>query len=146
MTNARHLAAIDLLRERDFPAQRGSSGGVTSGPGYHLAELSTSEDFWEDGDGTRRTTVGDQYEAECESLALLLSTRWGEAQVFSLWSVMVRGMEGETIPEPWDEMSNSVPYVHVWRAEGRWIAIGVSQWDRELPFQLLAAITDVDPP
>ncbi|WHM39883.1 hypothetical protein [Streptomyces sp. BPTC-684] len=49
MTTARHLEVIDLPRVRDFPAERGRSGATTSGPGYRLVELSTSEDFWEVG-------------------------------------------------------------------------------------------------
>ncbi|OAR27247.1 hypothetical protein A8W25_03010 [Streptomyces sp. ERV7] len=145
MTTARHLDVIDLLRVRDFPAERGRSGAITSGPGYHLVELSTSEDFWDD-DGSRRVEVQEQYEAECEALAALLSARWGAAQMFSLWSVLTRGMEGEEIAEPWDELSNSVPYLHLWRADGRWVAVGVSQWDTELEFQLMAVVTEVDPP
>ncbi|MFG3499001.1 hypothetical protein [Streptomyces sp. NPDC047928] len=145
MTTARHLATIEVLRSRPFPAQRGRSDVGDSGPGYHVAELSTSEDFWED-DGTRRELVEDQYEAERDALALLLTGRWGEPQVFSLWSLLRRGLDGEDIPEPWGSLSNSVPDVHLWRAEDRWIAVGVSQWDKELPFQLLAAVTTTDPP
>lgn len=145
MTTARHLATIDLLRSRPFPGQRGRSDAGDSGPGYHVAELSTSEDFWED-DGTRRELVEEQYEAERDALAVVLGARWGEPHIFSLWSLQERGMEGEEIPEPWSVLAASVPDVHLWRAEERWIALGVSQWDKELPFQLLAVVTEVDPP
>lgn len=145
MTTARHLEVIDLLRVRDFPAERGRSGAITSGPGYHLVELRTSEDFWDD-DGSRRVEVQEQYEAECEALSGLLSRRWGEAQMFSLWSVLTRSMEGEEIAAPWDELSSCVPYLHIWQADGRWVAVGVSQWDTELEFQLMAVVTEVDPP
>ncbi|GAA3368686.1 hypothetical protein GCM10020367_08030 [Streptomyces sannanensis] len=135
MATAAYLATIARLRARPFPAGRG----------YHLAELSTSEDFWED-DGTRRREAEEQYEAECEALAAALAERWGEPQMFSLWSVFVRGMEGEEIPEPWAGLSNSVPHLYLWRVGPHWIALGVSQWDKELPFQLLAAITETNPP
>ncbi|MFD9790096.1 hypothetical protein ACFWXK_04005 [Streptomyces sp. NPDC059070] len=145
MTTARHLEVIDLLRARDFPAECGRSGATTSGPGYHLAELSRSEDFWDD-DGSRRLEVEAQYEAECEALAERLNDRWGAAQMFHLWSVLTRSMEGEEIAEPWVELSSSVSYLHLWRVDGRWIAIGVSQWDRELEFQLIAVVTEIDPP
>ncbi|WP_455359542.1 hypothetical protein [Streptomyces sp. SYSU K21746] len=145
MTTAPHLATIDLLRTREFPSTRGRSDVGSSGPGYHLAELSTSEEFWED-DGTGRAAAEDQYAAECAALAQVLSVRWGEPQVFSLWSLLVRGTEGEQIPEPWDQLSGTVAHVHLWRVEERWLALGVAQWDRELPFQLIAAITAVDPP
>ncbi|MGW1883841.1 hypothetical protein [Streptomyces sp. NPDC001970] len=145
MTLARHLATIDLLRARPFPAEPGRSDVGPSGPGFHMAELSTSEDFWED--GSRRELVEEQYEAEREALALLLSERWGEAQVFSLASVFAGSFDGgEEIPEPWGTLSNSVPDVHLWRVDGRWVVLGLSQWDTELPFQLLAVVTDTDPP
>ncbi|WP_314173668.1 hypothetical protein [Streptomyces winkii] len=142
---ARHLATIELLRARAFPARHGRQDGVVSGPGYHFAELSTSEEFWED-DGTGRLAAEEQYEAECGALSALLTRRWGEPQRFSLNSALIRSTEGEEIPEPWQGMSAGIPYVELWRAEGRWIAVGVSQQDRELPFQLIAAVTVNDPP
>ncbi|MEU9980751.1 hypothetical protein [Streptomyces sp. NPDC050856] len=145
MTTARHLATVDALRSRPFPAQRGRSDVGDSGPGHHIAELATSEDFWED-DGTRRELTGDQFEAEREALAAVLSGRWGRPQVFSLWSLLERGLAGEPLPEPWGTLSGSVPDVHLWRVDGRWLALGVSQWDKELPFQLLAVVTETDPP
>ncbi|QGV81793.1 hypothetical protein [Streptomyces ficellus] len=145
MTTARHLATIDRLRTLPFPARSGDPEAGRGGADYHLAELATSEDFWED-DGTRREAVEEQYEAERDALAALLTTRWGEPQVFSLWSLFERCANGEEVPEPWRTLSQSVPDVHLWRVDEHWIALGVSQWDGELPFQLLAAVTPTDPP
>ncbi|MFF0433460.1 hypothetical protein ACFYU9_14685 [Streptomyces sp. NPDC004327] len=145
MDRAQHLAVIDELVGRAFPARAERSGHLSSGPGYHLAALATSEEFWED-DGTRRPAVEEQYEAERDALSALLGARWGPPQVFSLWSVARRSMSGEHISEPWDDLSNHIPDLHLWRAGERWVALGVSQWDKELPFQLLAAVTTVDPP
>jgi hypothetical protein len=145
---ARHLETIDLLRARGFPAQRARSAFVVSGPGFHIAELATSEEFWED-DGSGRLAAVEQYEAEHRALSLLLSERWGEPQVFSLWSTLVRSVEGQAGEEneqPWLELSTGVPCLDLWRVEERWIALGVSQQDAELPFQLLAAVTVNDPP
>ncbi|WP_055602272.1 hypothetical protein [Streptomyces aureus] len=135
MTTADHLAAIDLLRARGFD----------DGTDHHLAELATSEDFWED-DGTRRPIVEDQYEAERDGLGALLTARWGEPRKLDLGPVLERSMEGESIPEPWSTLSCHTPNLRLWRADGRWIGLGVSQWDKELPFQLLAVLTTVDPP
>ncbi|MFE0651477.1 hypothetical protein ACFVZH_23095 [Streptomyces sp. NPDC059534] len=134
-TTARHLATIDLLRARSFDGSRG----------FHLAELATSEEFWED-DGTRREAVGDQYEAEREGLAVLLAARWGPPRRLPLGPVLERSMEGESIPEPWSTLSGHTPDLYLWEADGAWIGLGVSQWDKELPFQLLAVVTTVDPP
>ncbi len=122
---------------------------MVSGPGYHIAELATSEEFWED-DGTGRLAALEQYEAECGALSVVLSARWGEPQVFSLWSTLVRSTRGgggvqEESWQPWAELSAGVPCLDLWRAGERWIALGVSQHDAELPFQLVAAVTVNDP-
>ncbi|MFD4630992.1 hypothetical protein ACFVYR_08645 [Streptomyces sp. NPDC058284] len=149
MSTAQHLAAIDLLRSREFPAEHGRSRCGSEGPGYHIAELLTSEAFWED-DGTLREATEEQYEAERDGLSVLLADRWGPPQRFSLASLFERALDpgrtGEEIPEPWARLSSSVPDLHLWHADGRWIALGVAQWDRELPFQLLAVVTEIDPP
>ncbi|MFD7232519.1 hypothetical protein [Streptomyces sp. NPDC059881] len=145
MTIARHLATIDLLRSRPFPSESVRSDVGMSAPGYHTAELSTSEEFWED--RSDMEIVGEQYEAEREALAVLLGQRWGQPQVFSMGSVLARSVEGEErIPEPWDMLSASVPDVHVWRVDDQWVVLGVSKWDTELPYQLLAVVTEIDPP
>jgi hypothetical protein len=62
--------------------------------------------------------------------------------------VLDRTVRGEDLAEPWASLSGHVPDVHLWRSDetGRWIALGVSQWGDELPFQLLAVVTDTGPP
>ncbi|MFI6693763.1 hypothetical protein ACIBLA_18790 [Streptomyces sp. NPDC050433] len=145
MSTAQHLATIDLLCARPFPAERIGSEAGTSGPGYHLAELASGEGFWAD-DGTRRVTEAEQYEAECAALASLLAARWGEAELVSLWSTRVRAGEGEEIPEPWRELSDGVGHAHLWRTGSRWVAVGVSWQGDDQPFQLLVAVTEIDPP
>ncbi|TPQ18460.1 hypothetical protein [Streptomyces sporangiiformans] len=147
MSIARHLATIDLLCTRDFPAEHGRSDVGTEGPGYYIAELQTSADFWED-DGTEREETETQYELDRDGLSERLTERWGAPQVFSLWSVFNRSMDGEDIPEPWAVLSSHVPVVHLWKEDGRgrYVGLGVSQWDKELPFQLVAVVTEMDPP
>ncbi|GGN52207.1 hypothetical protein GCM10011579_008980 [Streptomyces albiflavescens] len=147
MTSALHLATIVRLCSEAFPTEHGRSDVGTAGPGYHIAELATSEDFWED-DGTAREETEEQYEADRDGLSALLTRRWGCPRVFSLSSIFDRSMDGEDIPEPWGILSSHVPDVHLWDAVGhdRWVVLGVSQWDKELPFQLLAVVTEIDPP
>ncbi|MBW5420471.1 hypothetical protein GKQ77_02660 [Streptomyces sp. BG9H] len=155
MSTAQHLAVIDLLRSREFPAEHGRSECGSEGPGYHIAELLTSDTFWED-DGTLWHLTEEQYEAERDGLTVLLTERWGPPQRFSLASLFERTMdaalgegdeeEAEEIPEPWAQLSASVPDLHLWHVDGRWIALGVAQWDKGLPFQLLALVTAIDPP
>lgn len=146
MNIARCLATIDQLCSREFPGQQGRTGVGESGPGHHIAELETSEDFWED--RSRSGEVAEQYEADRDALTERLRDRWGDPQVFSLFGTLARSMEGEEIPEVWDVLSQHVPDVHLWRHpdNGRWIALGISQPDPEWPFQLIALVTEVDPP
>lgn len=147
MTIARHLATIDRLCSETFPTEYGRSDVGTAGPGYHLAELVTSGDFW-DTDGATREETEEQFEAERDGLSELLTRRWGPPQRVGLASVLERSTSGEDIPEPWGDLSSHVPDLHLWRPEGveRWVALGIGQWDRELPFQLLALVTVTDPP
>ncbi|MFC9394897.1 hypothetical protein ACFTWS_17300 [Streptomyces sp. NPDC057027] len=146
MTMAQHLATIDFLRTRAFPARPERSGRVDSSPGFHIGTLATSEDFWEDDEGTRSVLVHEQYEAEQDGLVAVLTVRWGPPRVLSLWYVLERLIDDEEMPEPWADLSCHTPDLRLWRVDGRWIGLGVSQHDKELPYELLAVITEVDPP
>ncbi|MFF7975036.1 hypothetical protein [Streptomyces sp. NPDC007905] len=141
------LTRIDLLCAREFPAAHGRSEHGESGPGYHIAVLQTSGDFWED-DGTEWEETAAQYEADLDGLAERLTERWGPPQRFSLRSVFARAADGEDVEEPWAGLSEHVPDVHLWEAagSGRWVALGLSHWDKELPLQLLGVVTETDPP
>ncbi|MGW3951650.1 hypothetical protein ACWEKM_12065 [Streptomyces sp. NPDC004752] len=147
MDITRHLTLIDLLRTRGFPVEHGRTEHGESGPGYHIAELQTSAEFWEDG-GAEREETETQYEADRAGLGARLTERWGPPEHISLYSVLERSTEGEDIEEPWAGLSGHVSDLDLWHPPGadRWIALGVSQWDRELPFQLLAVVTNLDPP
>lgn len=145
MDIANCLAVIDQLCAREFPAEHGRTDVGTGGPGYLTAALETSGDFHED-DGTEREETEAQFEADRDALGERLAERWGPADAFGLAGVFLRTLAGEEIPEPWGTLASHVPDVQVWRAEDRWIALGVSQWDGELPFRLLAVVTSTDPP
>ncbi|MFD3659089.1 hypothetical protein ACFWVF_00575 [Streptomyces sp. NPDC058659] len=138
MTMARHLATIDEFRAR-------LTGGSGGGPDFHLVELATSEDFRDD-DGTRREPAEEQYEAERDGLAALLTVRWGPPTELDLWPVLERSLAGESLPEPWSTVCAHTPELRLWRDGRRWIGLGISQWDKELPLQLIALVTTADPP
>jgi hypothetical protein len=146
MNIAQCLATIDLLCTLDFPRVPGRTDFGSAGPGHHIAELETSGDFHED-DGTEREETEAQFELDRDGLAERLTERWGAPRTFSLYSVFERSTLGEEPAEPWASLSAHVPDLHLWKSTdtGRWVALGVSQWDTELPFQLLAVVTDVDP-
>ncbi|MHB9863254.1 hypothetical protein [Streptomyces sp. YIM S03343] len=146
MDIAKQLATIDLLCGRHFPAEPGRTETGRGGPGYLIAELTTSGDFREDG-GSAREEAEAQFEAERDGLSERLAARWGPPHVISLYSAFERTTLSEGVDEPWASLSAHVRDVHVWHLTGtdRWIALGISQWDRELPFQLLAVITETAP-
>ncbi|MFI9804090.1 hypothetical protein ACIHEJ_06910 [Streptomyces sp. NPDC052301] len=147
MDIAKCLTVVDLLCAREFPTAHGWTDHGESGPGYHMAALQTSGDFWE-GDGTEWEETAAQYEADRDGLTERLTERWGPPQRFSLRSVLARTMEGEETAEPWAGLSEHVPDVHLWQAPAsdRWVALGVSHGYKELPFRLLGIVTEIDPP
>ncbi|MFC9947769.1 hypothetical protein [Streptomyces pratensis] len=145
MTTAHHLRLIDGMRIKDFPTARVPSGSGVSGPGYHTALL-LSEDGHEEGDGADQLERRVQCLAEHDALLTLLTLRWGEPQVVSLWSAQERMTAGEAIAEPWAEPVAGCDYLQLWRAEGRWIAVVLYQEDDGPACELGVLVTVVDPP
>ncbi|MEU1215342.1 hypothetical protein ACFYSH_27735 [Streptomyces sp. NPDC005791] len=145
MTTAHHLRLIDGMRTRDFPPERVPSGSGISGPGYHTALL-IGEDCHEDGDGADRVERRVQCLAAHEALLTLLTLRRGEPQVVSLWSAQERMAAGEVIAEPWAEPVASCEYLHIWRTEGRWVAVVLYQDPHGAGCELGVLVTVVDPP
>lgn len=138
MDLATQLSEVDRLRALDFPARRVRSATVDSGPGFHLAQLAVSEDFHED--AGRRQEVADDFEAACQALIERLADRWGEPEPLDLYPYLVRREEGSAVPPPLEELCGFVSEVYGWRVAERWIALGIGQGDRELPYQLVLAI------
>ncbi|MGW1375530.1 hypothetical protein ACWD6P_14815 [Streptomyces sp. NPDC002446] len=139
MTLDEQLTTIDALRLRAFPAQRTRLGRVESGPGFHIAGLRVSEDFW-DADLTEVAEAEEEFEAGLTALVRALSLRWGEPESLDLAAHLERTASGLPVPPPLDTLCGFVPRMHGWRVQGRWIGVGVGQGDRELPFQLLVAV------
>ncbi|MCO8303770.1 hypothetical protein AB0B92_09045 [Streptomyces hygroscopicus] len=138
-STADHVTSIDRLRARDFPRQRAVDGRVASGPGFHVADLRVSEDFW-DADPARVEEVLEEFEAEQGALVQALTLRWGAPAVLDLTDSLERSAMGEPVPPPLDALCGYVPELHIWHVDGRWVGLGVGQGGRELPFQLLVAI------
>jgi hypothetical protein len=141
MDLAAQLAEVDRLRALEFPAQRVTSTAVESGPGYHLADLAVSPDLHDEDPG-RWEAVADDFEAACQALIELLAQRWGEPRPLDLYPYLIRMEEGGRVPPPLDLLCGYVSEVYGWTVDGRWIALGVGQGDRELPFQLVLAVGD----
>ncbi|WP_328497777.1 hypothetical protein OHS59_37540 [Streptomyces sp. NBC_00414] len=148
MTTERHLATIDELCVRDFPAAHGWSDVGAGGPGYHLVVLETTRGFGT-GDRSGREEIADQFAAYREGVSQRLGERWGEAEPKSLAGVFLRSENpDERIPKPWAYLSAYVGHVDLWEADGtgRWVAVGVSEPTEGQEFQLFALVTEVAPP
>lgn len=143
MSIARHIALVDELCFRPFPAEHGPSDVGTSGPGYHVAVLESAAD---DDPGTRAVTI-DQFEKDRDAVYELLASRWGDTDPCNLQTVRLRA-EREEIPRPWAELSVCAGVAYLWQVEGtgRWVAVAVADRDPADGVGLLAVITETDPP
>ncbi|MFD3439755.1 hypothetical protein ACFWU3_19860 [Streptomyces sp. NPDC058685] len=148
MTTARHLETIDLLRARTFATEPGPSDVGSEGPGFHIAVLvgyvDPGDPFAVAGPDADLPAEAEQRRAEHGALLDALDHRWGDSSLFDLTGTQLRAArtapEEEDIPEPWLRLSATVLWLHLWRVDGRWIGVGLSE------FQLLAVVTANDPP
>ncbi|WP_431040697.1 hypothetical protein ACQUSR_01530 [Streptomyces sp. P1-3] len=140
---AGHLAAIEELRARAFPARCERRGWADSGPGYHIAALRVSEHFW-DADPSRVREVDEEFDAELRLLIGALAREWGAPDVLDLTECLERSGLGEPVPPPLDTLCGYVAEVHTWIVDGRWVAVGSGRAGRELPIHLVAAIGEPD--
>jgi hypothetical protein len=149
MSIARHVAVVERLCGSDLSqegvgADRDAAAG-RCGPGWRVAELLSGGAY--DGDPGRAAEAAEDCEHEREALAGRLTARWGEPQRIGLWGALIRaGEAGEEIPEPWGRLCEELTEVHLWWAEDRWLALGVSRQIGEPPHALLAVVTTQDPP
>ncbi|MBO8185114.1 hypothetical protein [Streptomyces spirodelae] len=143
------LSTIDSLCTLPFPEQEGKSGkdGRWSGPGYHMAVLRESQDFWDDRSEEVVEAAERELEADLAVLAATLTDRWGSPQVVDLWPYLGFDTEAthdpdSVTPEPLLFLSGVAGDMRMWRLpdSGRWIALTIGQADPEWPFQLLAAV------
>lgn len=142
MSSARHLHAIDLLCSRDLRAEH-TTPPARDGA-FHVTELRRT-DFDTTDPGEYDATY-ETYEAELVALHAPLAGRWGEPDTYPLLGVQLRGGEGESIPEPWHQLSWATTSVDLWHTGDRWLALGVTDLERPRLLRLLALTTDVDPP
>ncbi|MFE2048082.1 hypothetical protein [Streptomyces sp. NPDC059459] len=146
MDIARHIALVDELCFRPFPAEHGPSDGGTAGPGHFTAVLESSHGL-PDGDPAERAVTVEQFEKDRDALYERLSLRWGETDPWNLLTVLLRS-EREEIPEPWAELSARARVAHLWEVEGtgRWVAVAVADLDEADEVRLLAVVTQEAPP
>ncbi|MEV5439841.1 hypothetical protein AB0K80_28120 [Streptomyces sp. NPDC052682] len=143
MNIAQHIALIDELCFRPFPAEHGPSDVGEAGPGYHLAVLERARDD----DPAERPVTVDQYEKTRDAVYEFLASRWGDTDPYNLQTVLLRTAH-EEIPEPWASLSARARVACLWEVTGtgRWVAVAVADRDGGDAVQLLALVTQTDPP
>ncbi|MEV0978997.1 hypothetical protein [Streptomyces sp. NPDC049915] len=148
MDSAQHLAVIDRLRCRVFPGQRGRTDVGAAGPGYFIAELMTSHGLRE-GDPAERAPTAADFHALKDRVARELDRRDGAHPLpLGMQGLRVRAARGEEIPEPWATVSVRVDELDLWDPDetGRWVALAVADRDAHDEIQLIAVVTEIDPP
>ncbi|WP_399882429.1 hypothetical protein ACGH7X_06255 [Streptomyces sp. BBFR51] len=146
MDIAQHIALIDELCFRPFPAEHGPSDEGTAAPGHFTAVLESSHGL-RGRDPVERAVTVEQYEKVRDALYERFAPRWGESAPWNLQTVLLR-TEREEIPEPWAALSARARVACLWEAEGtgRWVAVAVADRDETDEVQLLAVVTQEAPP
>ncbi|QKV99221.1 hypothetical protein [Streptomyces sp. NA02536] len=145
MNIARHIALIDELCFRPFPAEHGPSDVGFGGPGHHVAVLETGD--VPAGDPARRAVTVDQFEKGRDAVYEVLASRWGDVDPWNLQTVLLR-TEREEIPGPWAWLAVRSGVAWLWevRGTGRWLAVAVADRDPADAVRLLALVTETAPP
>jgi hypothetical protein len=139
---ADQLAAVVGLLTLPFPETESRDDSRHSGPGHHVLVVRASRDFWDDPEIEVVHAAHREIEADFRALVDALTVRWGHPEIVDLWSYQKAVGHGRPLPKPIDELCMSTGSLHVWQhpEAGRWIALTIGQDDKELPFELLAAV------
>ncbi|QTE02662.1 hypothetical protein [Streptomyces cyanogenus] len=141
------LSVIDALIALPFPERESKSKTHHGwgGPGYHIAVLRESRDFWDVPDPEAMTAAEEELEADLTVLVTVLAGRWGRPTVVDLWPCP--GLDDPEhpdieAPEPLGSLCNLAGSMQTWHvpSTGRWLGLTIGQVDREFPFELLAAV------
>lgn len=145
MNIAQHIALIDELCFRPFPAEHGPSDLGFGGPGHHVAVLQSGDG--PGGDPAQWAVTADQFQKDRDAVYEVLASRWGDTDPWNLQTVLLRTAQ-EEIPEPWQWLSLRANVAWLWEVQGtgRWVAVAVADRDPADAIQLLAVVTETAPP
>ena len=139
------LTVIDGLLALPYPAEatqeKTEHGYRNSGPGYHVALLHATRDFWDDRSEEVYEPAVAEIEAAERAVREALTAYWGEPEKVDLGPYL---FTDEPAPEPMNQLSMLCGSMMVWRQPGtaRWVALAIGQPDVEFPIELLAAVAE----
>jgi hypothetical protein len=145
MNIARHVALIEELCFRPFPAEYGPSDVGFEGPGHHVAVLESEDGAA--GDPAGWAVAVERLEKHRDALYEALAERWEEVDPWNLRTVLLRTAR-EEIPEPWAWLAARAGVAWLWEARGtgRWVAVAVIGRDPEEEPRLVVVVTETVPP
>lgn len=128
------LSIIDRLSALSFPDQavRPGENGLWGGPGYHLAILRESQDFWDDRNAELVETAEAELEGNLAVLTLALAVRWGDPATIDLWPFLgLDDSSGSDLapPDPLNFLCSVAASMQMWRLPGseRWVSLAIGQ-------------------
>ncbi|MGC3001548.1 hypothetical protein ACPF8X_25035, partial [Streptomyces sp. G35A] len=129
MNIAQHIALVDELCFRPFPAEHGPSDVGFAGPGHHVAVLESGHGPPDDDPAAWARTL-EQYEKDRDAVHEVLASRWGDAHPWNPQTLLLRTAQ-EEIPEPWAWLAAHADAARLWEVQGtgRWVAVAVAGRD-----------------
>ncbi|MGV9253248.1 hypothetical protein [Streptomyces sp. NPDC003697] len=114
-------------------------------PRCHIAAFRRSRDFWDVPDPETVTAAEEELEADLTAMVTVLAGRWGSPTVVDLWPYL--GLDKPDYPdmkapERLGSLCHLAGSMQMWQvpSTGRRLGLTIGQVDRELPFELLAAV------
>ncbi|MGR6318823.1 hypothetical protein Q2K19_31885 [Micromonospora soli] len=137
------------LVQRAYPTQRVArhvgQGMDVSGPGYHIVSVAVSDVFWEE-PTERWEEVWGNFEAKRAQLVAALTANWGLPRPRTFREDLDRAIRGEPLPPLADALVEFVTDADTWYRHGRSVCVGLGQWDKEFPIQLVLAVGELGGP
>ncbi|MFJ1709246.1 hypothetical protein [Kitasatospora sp. NPDC088346] len=136
-----HRAAVDRLLAAPFAEREDRDGPEWSGPGFRVAALMESRDFWEVHDPDVVDTEERRVETALDTLSAALTNAWGAPTTVELWLYSETDLPDPAAPGPLGFLASVASELQVWQPSvDRWLGLTVGQADPELPFRLLALV------
>jgi hypothetical protein len=137
MQSERGRTFIEALLALPFPAEESTAetreGRIASGPGFHIASVATSDDFWDDEDGSRSRAAYAELDTLRSGLVEALSEAWGPPRRERFWPSP--GPLGVELLNSW-----GLDAADIWVRGDRVCCVEISQVDKEFAMELVVAV------